>query len=342
MERDLCTGRDKDDVYKPHSFEEVKALVAPEVAARLDPSLFYGLWWFNRKRTVCRQIVEDKAEGKVYRHRTTTTKRPPSEWIAVPVPDSGISREVVDAARVAMKNNLRPSNAGRRLWELSGGIARCGGCGRRMISTSIKSGNGRTKRYFYYRCPKQQVDGPKPCPDGPKTVPAEKVEAEVWEAVSGLLKDPKTLRADLDAMVESERIMCADPEREAKAWAEKLTAADRKRSRYQDMAAEGLITFDELREKLVVLEETRKSAERELEALQGKQDRIAKLEQDRDALLDSLVEIGAEALDALSPDERNQLYRILQLKVVLNKDAMPELSGVFGQGLDVCTLESQP
>ena len=125
-------------------------------------------------------------------------------------------------------------------------------------------------------------------------------------------------------------------------WAEKLTAADRKRSRYQEMAAEGLITFDELREKLVVLEETRKSAEHELEALQGKQDRIAKLEQDRDALLDSLVEIGSEALDALSPDERNQLYRILQLKVVLKKDTMPELSGVFGQGLDVCTLESQP
>jgi hypothetical protein len=86
----------------------------------------------------------------------------------------------------------------------------------------------------------------------------------------------------------------------------------------------------------------RTSVERELEALQGKRDRIAKLEQDRDALLDSLVEIRSEALDTLSPDERNQLYRILQLKVVLKKDAMPELSGVFGQGLDVCTLESQP
>ena len=143
-------------------------------------------------------------------------------------------------------------------------------------------------------------------------------------------------------MVESERAVCADPEREAKVWAEKLTTADRKRSRYQDMAAEGLITFDELREKLVVLEEARKSAERKLEALRGERDRLAKLEQDRDARLDSLVEIGSEALDALSPDERNQLYRILQLKVVLKKDAMPELSGVFGQGLDVCTLESQP
>ncbi len=135
--------------------------------------------------------------------------------------------------------------------------------------------------------------------------------------------------------------MYADPEREARAWAEQLVEADRKRSRYQDMAAEGLITFDELREKLVVLEDTRNTAERELETLKSKRDRIAELEQDRDALLDSLMQVGSEALDALSPDEKNQLYRILQLKVVLRKDGTPEVSGVFGGGLDVCTLESQ-
>ena len=44
---------------------------------------------------------------------------------------------------------------------------------------------------------------------------------------------PKTLRADLDAMVESERApMRGHPKREAKACAEKLAEADRKRSRY--------------------------------------------------------------------------------------------------------------
>jgi site-specific DNA recombinase len=39
-----------DDVYKPHTFEEVKALVSPEVASRLDPDKSYGVWWFNRRR----------------------------------------------------------------------------------------------------------------------------------------------------------------------------------------------------------------------------------------------------------------------------------------------------
>jgi site-specific DNA recombinase len=62
-------GMIKDDVYGPHSFEEVGTLVAPELVARLDPSLSYGLWWFNRKRTVRRQVAEYGPEGRVYRNR---------------------------------------------------------------------------------------------------------------------------------------------------------------------------------------------------------------------------------------------------------------------------------
>jgi hypothetical protein len=32
-----------DDIYRPHSFEEITALVSPEVATRLDPGRRYGL-----------------------------------------------------------------------------------------------------------------------------------------------------------------------------------------------------------------------------------------------------------------------------------------------------------
>ena len=48
----------RDDVYRPHTFEEVEALVAPEVAARLDPNKRYGIWWFNRQHVSTRQISE--------------------------------------------------------------------------------------------------------------------------------------------------------------------------------------------------------------------------------------------------------------------------------------------
>ena len=208
-----------------------------------------------------------------------------------------------------------------------------------MTSTSITPGNGCTKRYFYYRCPEQGEGKPYP---GPRTVPAEKLEAGVWQAVSGILRDPKTLQSNLDAMSELERAaICEDPEREAKAWTQRLAEADRKRSRYQDMAAEGLITFDELGEKLIALEDARKSAKLELEALKSKQDRIVEMEHDRDAFLDSLMQIGAEALDGLTPAEKNQLYRILQLKVISRKDRTLEISGAFGEDLEVCRVESQ-
>jgi len=33
----------KDDVYRPHAFEEVAALVSPAVATRLDPERCYGI-----------------------------------------------------------------------------------------------------------------------------------------------------------------------------------------------------------------------------------------------------------------------------------------------------------
>jgi site-specific DNA recombinase len=38
-----------DYVYKPHSFEEVSALVSPQVASCLDPERSYGIWWYNRR-----------------------------------------------------------------------------------------------------------------------------------------------------------------------------------------------------------------------------------------------------------------------------------------------------
>ena len=56
-------------------------------------------------------------------------------------------------------------------------------------------------------------------------------------------------------MIELEReAMRGDPEREAKAWLDKLAEVDRGRSILQDMAAKGLITFEELRAKLDALE----------------------------------------------------------------------------------------
>ena len=85
--RDCIVG---DDVYRPHTFEEICTLVRPEVASRLDPDKSYGIWWFNRRRSKTTQIsVPDSNSGRRYKQRVRYTLRPREEWIAVPVPDSG-------------------------------------------------------------------------------------------------------------------------------------------------------------------------------------------------------------------------------------------------------------
>ena len=86
--------RIKDDVYRSHSFKEVAALVEPGVVAQLDPSESYGVWWFNRCRYETRQVAESGPYGeRRYRRQGNVREKPRSEWIAVPVPDSGIPRE---------------------------------------------------------------------------------------------------------------------------------------------------------------------------------------------------------------------------------------------------------
>jgi site-specific DNA recombinase len=121
-----------DDVYKPHTIQEVNALVdeglmAPEVASRLEPDLCYGIWWYNRRRITHKQVSEKGSGGRRYRRTTKTENKPRSEWIAVPVPDAGVPREWVDVARHTVLNHRQTSRRGRRFWELSGGLLRCPG-----------------------------------------------------------------------------------------------------------------------------------------------------------------------------------------------------------------------
>ena len=157
---------------------------------------------------------------------------------------------------------------------------------------------------------------------------AEELEARVWSGVSEILKDPERLRAGLNHMIEQERRgVHGNPAKEAERWLEKISEASRKRARYQEMAAEGLVDFEELRTRLAALEDTRKTAEQELRALQRRTEHLAQLERDRDSLLESYADLMPEAIDALGPEERHRAYRIMGLQVRLAPEGSLELSG---------------
>ena len=134
--------------------------------------------------------------------------------------------------------------------------------------------------------------------------------------------------------------MLGDPHRQSKVWLKKLSEVDSKRSRFQDMAAEGLITFDELRSKLDEAEQTRERAQAELEALNRRRENMEELERDKDAVMESYAGMVPEELDNLASEERHQIYKMLRLQVTVGPDMPPEVSGAFGGDLDFCNSES--
>jgi site-specific DNA recombinase len=319
-----------DDVYRSHTYEEVAELVSQEVTGRLDSDKAHGIWWFNRRRGEMRKVVEIGPDGeRVYRKRYKQAQKPRSEWVAVPIPDAGIPRKWVDAARQAIKDNKRASNAGRRFWPLSGGILRCPTCGWAMSPHTIAPGAKSRKRYYYYRCSNHMKTAYDGCSNY-RHYRAEELEEQVWAEVRGLLADPERLRAGMDTVIEMHRSASrGSPEREAKAWLDKLAEVDCKRARYQEMAAEELITLDELRQKLVDLGDLRAAAERELEAVQGRAERITDLERGRDALLASYEALAPEELDDLTPEERHDFYRTLRVVVYAHPEGSVEVTGEF-------------
>jgi len=223
-----------EDVYKSHTREEIMAMVdtgqmSAAVAAALDPNKRYGIWWFNRRRTRRTQVSEVGSNGeRTYKKKGQYVQRPKAEWVAVPVPDSDIPREWVDVARETLKGNSVPSSAGRRVWELSGGIAKCSECSRNMMIHSVLAERAKGRR-FYYRCRTRNRDGAEACSHR-KCHRADQVEPRVWDLISGLLKDPGRLKAGLEEMIEQERAgLRGDPDQEAKTWLAKLVEVDQER-----------------------------------------------------------------------------------------------------------------
>ncbi len=92
-----------------------------------------------------------------------------------------------------------------------------------------------------------------------------------------------------------------------------------------------VLIFEELRIKITKIDNSRRAAERELEALQNPKELIGELEADRDALLDSLADVAPDALNSLAPEERHHVYKMLKLRVAEAASAGSQGSDSGGQ-----------
>jgi hypothetical protein len=91
------------------------------------------------------------------------------------------------------------------------------------------------------------------------------------------------------------------------------------------------MTDQELAAALSELDEIRETAECELEAARARGEALQRLEQDRDALMESYAGMVGETLEDLAPEERHRIYKLLRLGVRFRPEWPLEITGVFAQ-----------
>jgi site-specific DNA recombinase len=312
----------QNDVYRTSDVEELRPLHPAGAQHKLEPEERYGVWWYGRQRHHQEYKAEPGPDGrKLYQKGKRVEDLPQEQWVAIPVPDCSIPPHVVDAARTARSEYRKPATTGY-FWQLSGGVIRCGGCGHAM--SGVHTGN-KGKRRPYYRCHHRARNGPGTCPNA-KHHRAERIEAEVWREVSGLLKAPERLRIGIERFIEEERAAQDTPTHELRHWHAELERIERRRSGHLDQQAEGLISMAELKDKLADLEERREVAERELGKLARHHEHMAELERDAEALMERYTLEASDGLELYTPKDRHDAYRALGIKVISYPDGTVELT----------------
>jgi site-specific DNA recombinase len=327
----------ENDVYYPHTDEELDYLVNDGVLSVSTREKWrgrgpVGIWWYNTTKyePLDERLPYTKPDGsKGYKTKYKKTKRPRKEWIAVPVRDLGMPRAWVVAARERIKDNRKPAlKRNKKLWELSGGLTRCGHCGKNVYVNTIDRKNS---TYRFYRCPTVRDNGAGSCEGG--SWGAAHVESLVWEFVRKLLAEPSIVLSAVDATIHrEEEASRGNTSDDHEFWCSQLDKATSKRGRYVEMYAEEIIDREERDQNITLIDSQIKSARNALGKIGNHKNRVEFLKRDREALRRSYERRGLRSLEMLTPEQRRRLYEILRIEIQLIKDQ--KLKGKVRGGKD--------
>jgi len=313
--------------------------------------VYLGTFYHGRERVTTTNVSVVEDGKKVYKRKTVTEKRPPSEWIAVPVPPSGIPPETVARAREVLKGNVKSvSKNDGRTWELSGGVAVCAECGRNM--TTYTTFNQTKKIYHYYRCTNREH---RAC-SNTKSHGAERLEKTVMDAVANTFQADTwgtfvddVCRRKLDDL---RRLGIADPAKSRERLAGRIVALETKITRARDLFIDGDLPRPDYEEKKSLLQDEIGLVQKELSKIAALDDEVKRVEDLRRLLLsmenplsghyvytdeapvgmkDSMIDYGfGYGSKVTAAKRRQEVYRRVGMKVRV------------GDGLEICLNTGEP
>ena len=290
------------------------------VWALLRNPAYHGLACFGKTRASARTRVmrPQRRRGVTSPSTTAGHERAREEWIEIPVPALVTEESFARAQELLYHNKIRSR---RRTIAASvvQGLVSCAKCGYAFSRTSTQTS---ARKIHYYKCigsdSWRKLGGPV-CDNG-RFIRQELLDQIVWAEVIRLLEDPTLIQQELDRRLVAAR--ASDPTRKREQSLQReLTHVGKGVERLLNAYQEGLLSIEQLRERMPVLRQRQQALSAELQA-------IADQTNDRAAFLRLAETLSAflarlrSAAETLSVIERQKIVRLLVKDILVGEDTI--------------------
>jgi site-specific DNA recombinase len=256
-----------------------------------------------------------RMRGGVATRNSASHERPREDWITIAVPPI-VSEETFALAQERLEANK--AHAPRRTVTPSvvQGLVSCAKCGYALYRTSTRSS---ARAIHYYRC--LGSDGWRwlsgsVCNNRP--VRQDLLDEVVWTEVVRLLENPQLIQRELERRLATARE--ADPtKRHEEALRRELVRIGKSIDRLLTAYQEGLLSLDELRERMPNLRQRQQADHAELQAIVDQSVDRATYLRLAETLTTFLTRLRSSA-DALDISERQRVLRLLVKEILVGDD----------------------
>jgi len=265
-----------------------------------------------------RDMRAQRRRGKTTSSTTASHERPREEWIQICVPALVTEESFARAQELLQQNKIR-SRRRTIAPSVVQGLVSCAKCGYALSRTSTQTS---ARKIHYYKCIGsdgwRKLGGPV-CSNG-RFIRQELLDQIVWAEVLRLLEEPALIQQELDRRLEAART--SDPTRKREQSLQReLTQVGKGIERLLTAYQEGLLSIEQLRERMPLLRQRQQALTAELQA-------IADQSSDRAAFLRLAETLTAflsrlrSAAETLSVMERQRIVRLLVKEILVGEDTI--------------------
>lgn len=201
--------------------------------------------------------------------KSSSKKRPKSEWMYVPVPPI-IGEDLFNRARAQLAKNAQLNPRSKKYEYLLGGRTYCT-CGQKRTGAARNLG-----RNLYYDCCEKILCFPLPrqCHENP--INARIADELVWQKISALMSSPELLTKQIERWMNKKRTRAQSTVADIPTIEKEIEKLKNQQERYNKAYGAGLFSIEQLngyvtpiREKVLALETEMKSTKESAEKISG-------------------------------------------------------------------------